>query len=108
MISLGLIIIEKGQNSDVLTFYLDTDYDALEGDIFLDETYINDPNFLSHLVMHELGHSIGLAHPHDGYLAITGDDPSLYKDEQGRSEEIQVRNSTVFLGNKTKQKNSYR
>ena len=32
------------------------------------------------------------------------DDPSLYKDEQGRSEEIQVRNSTVFLGNKTKQK----
>ena len=23
----GLIIIEKGQNSDVLTFYLDTDYD---------------------------------------------------------------------------------
>ena len=28
----------------------------------------------------------------------------IYKDEQGRSEEIQVRNSTVFLGNKTKQK----
>ena len=30
--------------------------------------------------MHELGHSLGLAHPHDGYLAITGDDPSIYSD----------------------------
>ena len=59
---------------------IDTEYDALDGDVFLDETYISDLNFLSHLIMHELGHSLGLAHPHDGYLAITGDDPSIYND----------------------------
>ena len=59
---------------------IDTEYDALDGDVFLDETYITDQNFLSHLIMHELGHSLGLAHPHDGYLAITGDDPSIYDD----------------------------
>ena len=37
---------------------IDTEYDALDGDVFLDETYISDPNFLSHLIMHELGHSL--------------------------------------------------
>ena len=59
---------------------IDTEYDALDGDVFLDETYINDQNFLSHLIMHELGHSLGMAHPHDGYLAITGDNSSIYND----------------------------
>ena len=59
---------------------MDSDFDALQGDVFLDEAYLDDPNFLSHLVMHELGHSIGLAHPHDGHLAITGVDPTVYND----------------------------
>ena len=50
------------------TPFYDSEFDALEGDVYLDEFYVNDASYLSHLVSHEIGHALGLAHPFDGYV----------------------------------------
>ena len=42
--------------------------DALQGDVFLDSYYEPGDGFFEHLVAHEIGHAIGLSHPHDGLI----------------------------------------
>ena len=50
------------------TPFYDSEFDALEGDPILDEFYVNEASYFSHLVSHEIGHALGLAHPFDGYV----------------------------------------
>ena len=72
-------------NSDIKTtsagfaFRPMADYgDFIVGDIFLNSSF---PNPFKQVVSHEIGHALGLAHPHDGLIQV-GDGKSSYGDDE--------------------------
>jgi len=50
--------------------YYDGFDDILEGDVFINSKIQPGDGFYEHVVFHELGHSIGLSHPFEGYLNL--------------------------------------
>ena len=47
--------------------YQNSSNDILEGDVFLDTSYLNQDRYASHLIGHEIGHALGCTHPQDGF-----------------------------------------
>ena len=47
--------------------YQNSSNDILEGDVFFDTSYLEQDRYALHLIGHEIGHALGLAHPHDGF-----------------------------------------